>query len=496
MALTSIIIPTTGRRDRAVACISNLIATTKNQDVEIIVVVDADRESFTALSRALRGVKHRLDYSDTYRGNKAAWNRGLELSAGDYIVFGADDLVWGENWLPAALDVMRARFGSEGGLVGFNDGHWDGAILSTHYIMSRQFIVEVLGGCIAWDWYKHSFNDLEVNDRAKAAGRFAWAKEAQVTHQHWTYGDRPMDDTDSRWLGHYEAARSMYELRKSLGFPVNYPAVIGPRKGKKRIGWLADAADSYRGGAEMVSDELQAQAPGWAEITYLPPEGVTEGFDAYVVHNCVSYGEEIVRVIQDKPVIKMIHDVWPHGDFNLRRWLLNTATLIFVSPLQLQTFKYAVNKQAVVYVPANVYTLPYKQAAQAAQNRSGAIWLGRLFPGKGVEAAIAWAEANQTPLDFYGYGPLVEAVAGQYARYCGRVAPDDTPALLARYERFVFLPTEVDTYSRTTVEAYVAGCKLTINGNVGAAYWIKEEPQAIHEGAARFWKVVEGAING
>jgi hypothetical protein len=90
------------------------------------------------------------------------------------------------------------------GFVGFNDGHW-GEELSTHYLMSRRFIVEHFGGVIAWDCYRHSFNDREANERARRAGRYAWCEDAHVLHRHWIFGDRPQDATDARLLGEHRS---------------------------------------------------------------------------------------------------------------------------------------------------------------------------------------------------------------------------------------------------------------------------------------------------
>jgi hypothetical protein len=159
----------------------------------------------------------RLLYSDSYRGNSRAWNDCLAVCTGDPVVFAADDLEWEPGWLDAALGML-ANFKDGWGLVGFNDGHW-GPELSTHYLMSRRFIVEVLGGVVAWDFYPHSFNDLEVNERAKRANRYAWCREAHVGHAHWIFGDRPQDATDTRTLGQHGAAEAVYRQREAAGFP-------------------------------------------------------------------------------------------------------------------------------------------------------------------------------------------------------------------------------------------------------------------------------------
>ena len=198
-------------------CVRNLRETA---DVEIICAVDADPESATRLAPLV----DTLIVSREYRGCSNAWNDCLRESTGDPVVFAADDLVWEEGWLEAALARLE-EFEDGWGLVGFNDGHW-GAELSTHYLMSRRFIVEVLGGVVAWDFYRHSFNDLEVNERAKRAGRYAWCEEARVYHSHWLFGDRPQDATDTRTLSDHGEAQRIYTERASAGFPIDYPPVI------------------------------------------------------------------------------------------------------------------------------------------------------------------------------------------------------------------------------------------------------------------------------
>ena len=200
----------------AVACVRLLRETAAPHQLEVCAAVDADEESRDALR--VEGCV--VNYSDAYRGN-SAWNAALADAQGDLIVFAADDLVWQAGWLDAALEAHSHHPDS---LIGFNDGHW-GAELSTHYLMPRAFIVEVLGGRVAWD-YPHSFNDLETNERAKRAGRYFWCEEARVYHSHWLFGDRAKDETDTRNLGGHGAAEQMYRERAAAGFPDDHPPVI------------------------------------------------------------------------------------------------------------------------------------------------------------------------------------------------------------------------------------------------------------------------------
>lgn len=218
--MISVLLPTTGRPDMAERCVRRLRATTEGHVLQIIAAVDADQDTRDRLEPLV----HRTLYSPEYRGCSRAWNDCLAVSSGNPIVFAADDLDWQPGWLDAALGRL-AEFPDGWGLVGFNDGHWNEE-LSTHYLMSRRFIREVLGGVVAWDFYPHSFNDAETNARARLAGRYAWCEEARVYHAHWTFGDRPQDDTDRRKLHEHAVAERTFLERQAAGFPNNFEPII------------------------------------------------------------------------------------------------------------------------------------------------------------------------------------------------------------------------------------------------------------------------------
>jgi GT2 family glycosyltransferase len=218
--MISVLLATTGRSEMAERCVQGLLATTEGHDVEIIAAVDGPRDDADRLS----GLGCIVDHSDTLRGCSAAWNAALALSRGEHVVLAADDLIWGDGWLDAALAAM-ATLPDGWGLVGFNDGNW-GSDLSTHYLVSRRLIIEHLGGRIAWEHYRHSFNDVEICERAKRAGRYAWCEDAHVTHEHWLFGARPQDGTDLLNLPEHPASERIYHERAAAGFPDDLEPVI------------------------------------------------------------------------------------------------------------------------------------------------------------------------------------------------------------------------------------------------------------------------------
>jgi len=218
--MISILLATTGRPDLAVRCCREIRATTNPFHVEIVAAVDHDPETRIRLN----DLADKLDYSDEYRGSANAWNDALRIAAGDPVVLAADDLRWQPGWLEAALATL-AEFPGGWGMVGLNDGH-HGEELSTHYMLSRRLIIEVFGGRVAWSCYGHSFQDREANERARAAGRYAWCENARVGHEHWIFGDRPQDDTDRLALAGHAASHAIFEQRQRAGFPdVELPVI-------------------------------------------------------------------------------------------------------------------------------------------------------------------------------------------------------------------------------------------------------------------------------
>jgi GT2 family glycosyltransferase len=218
----SVLLATTGRPEMAERCVRSVLETTEGHELEIVAAVDHDGKTAIRLNE----LGCLVDYSDEYRGCSRAWNDALSRATGDPVVLAADDLEWGEGWLDAALERL-SEFPDGWGLVGFNDGHWDGNTgFSTHYLMSRRLIVEVFGGVVAWPHYRHSFNDVEACERAKRAGRYAWCEDARVEHQHWLFGDRPQDRTDTRNLPGWDASQRTYAARAAAGFPNDFAPAI------------------------------------------------------------------------------------------------------------------------------------------------------------------------------------------------------------------------------------------------------------------------------
>ena len=147
--------------------------------------------------RRLRGMraaeaalKHRGDNEveilqefDTARvGAPKMVKRLVEQAKHDLIMFLGDDTVPQKGYMDEALSAMKTL--PDGwGLVGMNDQFNDGNHLATHWLADRR-LLPLLDGEFFHTGYWHCFCDRELTMRTKEMGRYVYAKNAIVRHDH------------------------------------------------------------------------------------------------------------------------------------------------------------------------------------------------------------------------------------------------------------------------------------------------------------------------
>jgi glycosyltransferase involved in cell wall biosynthesis len=237
----SVILPTRGRPDQAVSCVERLFETTVNHDVECVVVVDEDDATVSAFesSMGLRGRRVRVIHQEKRSGPVVAMNLGLKHTRpdADAYITGADDLWWGTGWLDEALKGL-GQIGGDG-LVGFNDTvRDDGDKFSTHYLMTRNFMIEHHGGVMLIPHYKSYYTDPESGERARRAGKYIWCQDSIVKHRHPWHGEAPMDETYRMGSKNHDFDLQTFRYRTRHGFPDNFDPIKGPHKfAPRRVYW-------------------------------------------------------------------------------------------------------------------------------------------------------------------------------------------------------------------------------------------------------------------
>lgn len=255
-----------------------------------------------------------------------------------------------------------------------------------------------------------------------------------------------------------------------------------------RVGWLADRS-SYTGGAELATQLLRDRAPAGVEIVDCAPGRVVPDLDVYALGNVTQYEARELDFFMGSPMVKLVHDLWPHGDPELRERVLDEALVLFISPLQRTAFPYPVRRERMIPTPIELERFRELRETYSRDERDAAVWLGAMTgPHKGLAEAIAWAELHDEVLACYGVGPVRPPANHPNAIDYGELAYEDVPEVLSGYRRFVYLPPAPEPVGRAVLEAWAAGCELITNGNVGAAYWIRSRPRDVERGAEMFWR--------
>lgn len=250
-----------------------------------------------------------------------------------------------------------------------------------------------------------------------------------------------------------------------------------------RVAFLTDPGnqDGTIGGAELTMQEFKDAAPDGTEFG----ENVRDDLDAVVLGNVVGFDTDLIPLLRGKPVTWFHNDLSPHINSGLKGWLDENAIHVFCSPLQRD--RYGIDGSLV---PPAIDLDRFKPTRQVRRNgdRKPLVSLGAWQnPGKGQQSLKEYADLHGT-IDVYGTGQF--APTQPPLDFKGPVDPAKVPELLWGYERFVFLPWDVEPFGRSVVEAWAAGLEVVTNRLVGARYWLERAPERLATAAQDFWRVV------
>ena len=168
----SIIIPII-REDRVKDCISaikrNIVV--PEDKYEIVTGVDRDRIGCPKMVKEL-----------------------VSRAKNEFILFLGDDTIPQYGFFLRALYKM-GKLPDRWGLVGLNDGIQDGKDFATHWLASRKLLEHLENKEFFYTGYVHQYCDKELTDIAKELGRYVWAEDARIDHNH-PLKDMKFEDED------------------------------------------------------------------------------------------------------------------------------------------------------------------------------------------------------------------------------------------------------------------------------------------------------------
>lgn len=211
----SICIPHLGRPEKLHRLITEIKKTAGYDNYEILVGVD--------------------DYPPNNKGVPKVLKELVERSSGELIMYLGNDVIPQQDFLKLAVFKMLSEFPEADGLVGLNDSYWKLGEIATHFLISKK-LLPYLDGEIFHTGYYHCGCDNELTERCRKIGKYVWAENAKIYHDHPVQNGFQVKDMDKTYelayrqdrmehdrdLLHQRAALLGFELRENFTRP---PAV-------------------------------------------------------------------------------------------------------------------------------------------------------------------------------------------------------------------------------------------------------------------------------
>lgn len=203
----SIVIPTLGRKEKLDRLLSLISQEACYKNYEVIV---------------------KQDSFENRKGVPRLVAEGVSESNGELIMYLGNDCVPRTGFLSNAVWQMYKSFGDlMDGLVGLNDEYWHGE-WATHWLASKKLLPQLEGEFFSTE-YLHTGCDNELTERCRNVGKYAWAENARVYHDHPlqnNFSESTMDEVyklayDPKSL---EVDKATLERRsKKYGFEIKLP---------------------------------------------------------------------------------------------------------------------------------------------------------------------------------------------------------------------------------------------------------------------------------
>lgn len=132
-------------------------------------------------------------------------NQVFQNSKSSYYAYLAQDAFAGRNWLSLGVDALNAQ---GAGLLGFNDGKWQGQ-LAAFGLARREWVNDVYGGSFFFEGYSSHYADTELTLIAREQGRYVYEPNAVVIEVDWDKDTKPSTNLQDK---------SLFQTRAQQGF--------------------------------------------------------------------------------------------------------------------------------------------------------------------------------------------------------------------------------------------------------------------------------------
>ncbi|GAG15291.1 unnamed protein product, partial [marine sediment metagenome] len=200
-------------------------------DVFRVVAYDYDDRDAPGIAQKLADSS--ISVNELRQGPAFAWNTALKFVPNfDAYILAADDLIFFPYWLEETLVKLDEIGGS--GLIGFNDKKVvSDDLFSSHYLMTRDFMIAHHGGVMAIPHYNGNGVDVEACERAQQVKLYARADDAFVHHD-WKGNKADSDSTYKIGATRRKSASRLIRQRRRKNWPDDFQPILMEVKNANR----------------------------------------------------------------------------------------------------------------------------------------------------------------------------------------------------------------------------------------------------------------------
>lgn len=219
--MITILIPVLGRPERASQVVASIRSNSHSTPEILFLCSPGDGDEFSACCNT---GEHTIlvDWQPGHGDYARKMNHGFRHSHNDFVLLGADDLVFHKHWDQEVLVVAQQ---SGAAVVGTNDLGNPAVTrkhqFSTHALVRRSYVKKQGAsadgpGVLCHEGYDHNFVDRELWDVAESRGLTAFAPRSRVEHMHPHWGKSVMDATYEKGLAQFFDDQRLYWSRCHL----------------------------------------------------------------------------------------------------------------------------------------------------------------------------------------------------------------------------------------------------------------------------------------
>ena len=258
------------------------------------------------------------------------------------------------------------------------------------------------------------------------------------------------------------------------------------------------------------------------KITMITPQNMNirslEGTELVIFSNIVNFPREKIKEVCEKyPYIfhhkdfifyslRLYYPQQPLEKVNYHRdfWLdifLKAKMHITLSPLHWESFLIAypeLKKFKPVHIPSAIDTNLWNKIKDVKTIPNTVLGINSLEPFKGRYEINSYAEKHpELQFTFIGTAPKLNL---PNCNYLGYIPNADLPKIFSQFEYFIHLPDRVDPFNRTVMEAYLCGCKIIGNKNIGCLSYDWDFKDRINvrkylqQAPIAYWEEIEAII--